>query len=762
MYTDLITYCLVFFLLWPGFSAARQISREEAQNAAVAFLSAKITAPGPVPVPEFYLHPKQGRDIFYIFNFCNGGYVITTTDDRFYPILAWSDEGFFSMTSMPEHVGNWMSWYEKQVELGLADPDYRSPHNKQEWEELITGTSKLLKGKDTGILPLLTCKWDQGTYYNALCPENPTGNGTRAPVGCVATAMAQVMYYFRFPQTGTGSHSYTPDYSGGIYGVQFADFGNTQYHWNEMTDVCQSPNFAIAQLSYHCGVAVDMGYTPSSSGSTILKAVNAMTEHFKYSPGIQNYSRQDYGTFEDWQALLITQLENHQPIIYRSNSGWLGHAYVCDGYQDSTHFHFNWGWSGNYNGYFYIDELVPGGININNGQGGVFNIYPDTSQYTYPEYCHTPGSITATIGSLEDGSGPQTYLPGTTCNWIIAPDDTTITNIRLDFTMLDTEENQDVIAVYAGDSPEAPLVGTYSGNSLPGPIDVESDVVFITFETNNAVEHRGWHANFIAYRLPFCTESAIVDAITGTLNDGSDFMDYVNGTDCGWLLEPLPPTWDSVERVRIEFNYMDLASGDSLLLYDGPDETAPLLGSFTGNMLPADLESSFEKIFIRFVTDDAETAGGWSFNYYPVHPVYCHDTTLITEQHGYIEDGSGNKHYVSNTDCYWHIEIPEAEYISIEMLEVDMEMNYDYLDIYDGANTLRLHTTGNIIPEPLTIEGNTALVHFHSDYRDNSQGWKLFYYSTAEAVEESGLPSFTIHPNPVNDFCTIERVAVPA
>ncbi|MFP4469413.1 MAG: C10 family peptidase [Bacteroidota bacterium] len=754
---------IVFICVWIGLlsgaitAECREISREEAETAAVHFMTQKSNSHVRPAVLSHYSHENQGTILFHCFDFREGGFVITTADDRFFPVLAWSDEHSFDFSRMPDNVRDWMKWYEQQILSSIEDPDFDVPQNQLRWEELLSGAIEFTKKKDAGVEPLLTCKWDQGTYYNALCPEDPWGNGTRAPVGCVATAMAQVMYFFRFPQQGSGSYAYTPPYNGGIYGVQSADFGNTQYHWEEMTDECLSENFAIAQISYHCGVAVDMGYTPTSSGSNTLRLMNALPEYFNYSDNIQNLSRSDYANSEDWQGLLIDQLENNIPIIYRSSMDWLGHVYVCDGYQDSTHFHFNWGWSGNFNGYFFIDELVPGGININNGQGGVFNIYPDTTQYLYPPYCGDLQILTANSGSLGDGSGPEPYLPENSCNWLIQPDDSNVTNILLEFTKLDTDEN-DLISIYAGTSANDPLAGTFSGNILPDAFEIESGAVFITFESGSGAEHQGWHANYLAYQLPFCIENTQVTEHSGTLNDGSDFLDYKNNTDCDWLLQPVPPSHDSVERIKLSFNYFDLASGDTLFLYDGLDHSAPVLATLTGNTLPGEILSSHEAVFIRFTADDAETAYGWSFSYFPVPPVYCSDTAFITEKTGFIEDGSGNKHYTSNSDCYWHIEIPDADFITIEMQEVAMEFYYDYLAVYDGDSQPVAHITGNTIPGPFTIDGNTAVIHFHSDFRDNAQGWKLFYYSSAENIGEAGHCPFIIHPNPVNDFFRLTKI----
>ncbi len=215
-----------------------------------------------------------------------------------------------------------------------------------------------------------------------MCPEDFDGPCERTYAGCVATAMAQVMFYYKYPLQGTGSHSYN-DYP---YGYQSANFGNTTYSWNSMENqIMGYNNPAIAELLYHCGVSVNMNYGPDGSSASSSYVVSALINYFNYSPSIDLVHRDSY-TDSEWKNILIENLDNKIPLYYDGydEDQWVGHAFVCDGYQNEDYFHFNWGWSGYYNGYFYLDNLNVGGSNFSSWQGAIIYIYPAT----YKNYFH--------------------------------------------------------------------------------------------------------------------------------------------------------------------------------------------------------------------------------------------------------------------------------------------------------------------------------------------------------------------------------------
>ena len=201
-----------------------------------------------------------------------------------------------------------------------------------------------------------------------MCPADAAGPCGHAFTGCTITAMAQIMKYWNYPTKGTGSHSYSHP----TYGNLSADFGSTTYQWSQMPNSVTSQNDAVATLMYHCGVSLETDYGPSASGA--FDPRDALVQYFNYSSNAMLVNRGGF-TNSDWIRMLKTELDLRHPIWY-TGSGFFGHSFICDGYQDADYFHFNWGWSGTSDGYFYIGNLNPGGNTLNENQFALISIIP--------------------------------------------------------------------------------------------------------------------------------------------------------------------------------------------------------------------------------------------------------------------------------------------------------------------------------------------------------------------------------------------------
>ena len=317
---------------------------------------------------------------YYIFNDGNQGFVIVSGNKKYQPVIAYSTESDFDTTGMPATIRWWMNGYELEMDDILANQSNISEN--AEWNLLINNDTPKMQKATTAVAPLLSTKWNQTDPYNLLCPYD-NNDGSRCPTGCVATAMAQVMKYWNFPTQGSGSHSYTPE-EHSEYGTQSANFGNTTYQWNNMPNILSSNSSstaksAVSTLMYHCGVSVEMSYDPDGSGAyTVLPdnyinygyidARTAMKRFFKYA-GSTGYSRTNYSTTA-WISMLKSELDKGCPIIYAGSGSQGGHCFVCDGYNNSNYFHFNWGWGGLSDGYFHIDTLSPSALGTGGGAGG--------------------------------------------------------------------------------------------------------------------------------------------------------------------------------------------------------------------------------------------------------------------------------------------------------------------------------------------------------------------------------------------------------
>jgi hypothetical protein len=305
----------------------------------------------------------DGRASFVVWS-SGQNFTIVSCDDVLVPVVAYSFESKFELHY---NVEQWFSKLNEQFELAtkLDEANLIEPNaqNKLLWENLISG--KIDKqnqiASPNAVAPLVKTKWDQGEFYNAKCP-GPANN--RAVTGCVATAMAQVMKFWNHPKTGAGQKSYRHP----VYGTLSANFGATTYDWASMPNQVTSRNDAVATLMYHCGVAVEMDYSPESSGAAGAEiAAPSMVTNFSY-PNAKMVER-DGKTKNQWIAILKEQIDKGRPMYYQGIGKGGGHAFVCDGYDDNSLFHFNWGWSGVADGYYSVDALAPTSLGFGGGMG---------------------------------------------------------------------------------------------------------------------------------------------------------------------------------------------------------------------------------------------------------------------------------------------------------------------------------------------------------------------------------------------------------
>lgn len=294
----------------------------------------------------------------------DNGFVIVSNDDAFPPVIGYSQEAFSS--DMPPGL----NWY-----LGAAEESMRVILAGNARYKTVTPPS----GFPESVDPFVTSTWDQGNPYNKFCPG---GNGTSSrlyPTGCVATALAQIMYYHKYPEVGIGDHQYSFKPQSGVGRILSANFGETHYDWANMLDnyskgYTDEQANAVATLMLHCGVAVEMGYTASGSGSYGQEACLGIKKFFGYNKNARLYTR-DYYTAELWMQMIYKELNLKRPIYYNGvSTGSGGHAFVIDGYDKEGFVHVNWGWGGKSDGFFDIALLNPSGSSFSVDQGMIIGI----------------------------------------------------------------------------------------------------------------------------------------------------------------------------------------------------------------------------------------------------------------------------------------------------------------------------------------------------------------------------------------------------
>lgn len=311
---------------------------------------------------------------YYVFNKVGGnGFVIVSGDDIIKPILAYSYVNSFHVENMPDNLRAWMAYYREQINWAREENIVSDEETIWAWERL---RDEIDSAKNSEEVLIETALWDQTAPYNLLCP---TINGTQAPTGCVATALAIVMKYNRWPDQGSGM---TFQYTTKQYKQTLSATYNIVYDWDNMLNKYEKGNYstdqaeAVSQLMYHCGVFSEMDYTPRSSGALTLTAMGGMVRYMKYDKSMTLQSREWY-TEAEWNGLLKKELDAGRLIIYGgSNNKEEGHQFVLDGYKQND-YHVNWGWGGTANGYYSLSALDPDSQGVGGNTGGGFTVGQD-------------------------------------------------------------------------------------------------------------------------------------------------------------------------------------------------------------------------------------------------------------------------------------------------------------------------------------------------------------------------------------------------
>ena len=324
----------------------------------------------------------------YVFNVAKDeGFVIVSNDDRTEPILGYSDNGHFDPENMPENMRAWLQGYADQIA-------WLNEHGDEE-SAVATMPSLTSTPVKQPIAPLITTLWNQDAPYDKQTPYFKKNNNNysystteadgyeHCATGCVATAMAQVMNFNRWPE---GNSSAIPSYTWENANVELAGLPATTFDWNNMIDYykngyTEAEGTAVATLMRYCGQSVSMNYGPSS-GAYTREVANALKQYFDYS-STTTYKDRSLYSYANWIELLYNELAQGRPMVYNGSSTGGGHAFVCDGYQSEDYFHINWGWGGQSDGYFKLSVMSPkeqgiGGSSsddgFNFGQGAIVGI----------------------------------------------------------------------------------------------------------------------------------------------------------------------------------------------------------------------------------------------------------------------------------------------------------------------------------------------------------------------------------------------------
>lgn len=305
---------------------------------------------------------------YYVLNANDGSaFVIVAGDDRACPVLAYGPRAI-DMNCVPDGMQWLLDHLASQIDYLIAHPDAR-PRQVQQ------------RQPSAAIAPLLTTQWNQRAPYQDQCP---TVNGEPCLTGCVATAMAQVMNYWQYPQVLPP----LPGYTTTTLSIKVPAVSHLSVEWNLMLDSYKSGSYAqeqglaVAALMRHCGQVCKMDYDITNSGAFIQGQLEGFKQ-FGYNRQATCLSRDDYSD-DEWNAMILEDLSAGRPVVYNGNSANASHNFVIDGY-DGTMYHINWGWGGIQDGYFELDAMDGGGFKPSMFHHMLHGICPDEATATdYP------------------------------------------------------------------------------------------------------------------------------------------------------------------------------------------------------------------------------------------------------------------------------------------------------------------------------------------------------------------------------------------
>lgn len=366
------------------FSQAKAIAERKA-----ALLGIKIDKKAAAKAPSMNGGTTTAVSPYYVFPFGeNKGFAIVSGDDNMPEIVGYADHGTYDANNMPAAMAAFLNNYRATIEA-MKQGNASAIKNIAEAKALRANNTRAT----TAVSPLLgDIKWNQSTPYNNMCPKYDDTN--LSATGCVATAMAQVMMYWKYPNElkadiqgyKTSTHELTV--AGELKGQK--------YDWDNMLPSYYSGNYnqtqadAVAKLMLHCGKAVEMDYGEESGA--IVKP-DHLAKYFGYDSDLMLDLSRTCFTLAEWTAIIDKELQAKRPILYSGQTTESGHQFICDGSDGNGLYHINWGWGGYQDGYFDITILNPGqgGIGAGNVTDGynrgcdmIIGIQPDNGKVDEP------------------------------------------------------------------------------------------------------------------------------------------------------------------------------------------------------------------------------------------------------------------------------------------------------------------------------------------------------------------------------------------
>ncbi len=702
--------------------AVNVVPVEEAMRASKNFLSERVGATKAGQLELVLVNTEyssEGVPVTYRFSVGDHGFIVVSATDLANPVLAYSLESNFQ-----EGTGAdiYMNNYKNELSY-LIDNPTSALSVRNSWNHYLAADFKPYATKGNPCVePLITTTWTQEQYYNTMCPYNPRNSYNddyHTPVGCVALTMANILYYYRYPEHGRGSVSYLPreyDDEGNLtytYPFQIVNYGQATYDYDAMANSLSAYDGELAKLIYHCGVSVRMSYGWDGSGSQSELALYALQNQYFFNDNAQFKALKDVTGGTDsltylWTNIAKEELDQHRPLFFSGRSKTAGgHAWIVDGYttiNNATYFHVNWGWAGSSNGYYLINNQVSSGygnFNADTANSMMVKLMPDSAAIAKP--AESFKRVTASFGTISDGAGNMKYAPNSNRRWVLACPEAT--SYELKFSKLKVK-NGDKVIVYNGGTEASGIRQEYSGNylmaacndyqnlgdaihadyqgnQLPAAITVNADSVLVVFtSTANSETDYGFVLDYSvkSYDKSACSDKTFTDqynVLTDKPNNATGDDTYRASNVCEYTLN-----LKFTDQLVYAFHKFDLKQGDFVDIYNQTTSNSAsrvLVAHYDINNPPTSVYTYNTSLFniagvpsskfiIRFASDNLYQGTGFELEYYG-------QITNINEF-----DNTEVKVYPNPATSFVNVDVTSEEIQQFNVKMVDMMGKTVYVD----------------------------------------------------------------------------------
>ena len=733
--------CCLFSL---GF-AGNIVTVNDARTASVNFIKA-VYPDMDVTASDFVLKhtelDENGDAVYYQFAIREQGFILISANDAVDPVLAYSVTNTFDKNA-PIYA---VSAYREEI---ISAKTAVNPKALKAWNRLLSiQPTREVIGQyiSEEVKPFVTSLWNQGEYFNYLCPaqENASQHqqnincDNHVPAGCVATAMAQIMYYYRHPEYGVGGVGYHPIHytydsennpvDTFTYPWQVQSF-NTLHDYDVMPSNVNYYTGEVAELMWHNGMSVLMDYGPTGSGAQSADALTALKDNWKYNRTAQFYSRNDYSNLK-WADTLTKELRELRPIYYSAANDDGGHAFVLDGFQILNDINSTPHYGDTIANISYIDTTYTYEYDIDTiahiveidtfVEEDLSEIYDTTFSYTYDTTATYTFEHHDTIYYYTHTDSLTTYTYDTVFN-------NTMLHINWGWGGVDNGYFRLTGSGHMGTyvQGEAAMIGVYPANQAPKAT----------------------------------TGSKRVAASRGSISDGAGNINYEPNTDRTWTIVAPNATRYNIKFLRLATE----SNNDAIIFYKNGDMSNEFR-RISGNTLPSAFNIDADSITVRFLTDGNDvTDKGFVFDFTAsVSAPHCSEEYVSLTGSGTISDKGNSSvdpdsQYQPDGVCKWEITGSRTTYFSYPKIDLGLG---DYVDIYEyrGIQRYELLKRIDIYNWPdddvFAVYSNRIRIHFVTDNYDEKTGFELTYQIITD-INENNITDLSIFPNPASSTMNV-------